>query len=334
MSIQLVFVGFSGGSCSTLSIPVEVFQYAEMVRRPGAMESRLLVVTPRGEPLSRTGIFSVKPTVTIADVPAPDLIFLTGMDSDISTSIGENETICPWLSSAYDRGCSIAAVCPSQALLAAAGILDGRNSAIHWSLHERFSQIWPSVNWRVDDMVTVQDRIYTSCGGTSVMDLALYLVHDFYGEDVMLECARWFLAETPRLRQHTPPSLFEKPHCTDETLKGVQLWLHSHFEGNINFELLASQFGMSPRTFYRRFRETFSDTPKAYLQKLRLTAARRLLESDSHTVESICHQVGYEDPIFFRKIFKRHTGLTPSAYREKFRFKSLAEHSEVSTHRE
>ncbi len=320
MITNLVFVGFSGGSCSTLSLPVEIFQHAQRISTgPG---SQIAVVTPDGSPLNRHGFFSVKPTVLIEELDSPSLIFLTGMDLDVERSLPANNCISPWLKDAHSNGVCIAAVCPSQALLAEAGILE--SSAIHWSLLDTFKKRWPEVNWRADDMITASNNVVTCCGGTASTDLALYLVNELYGEDVMLECARWFLADTPRIRQDLPPPLFEMPNCTDKQMKQVQNWLQSHFGENFTFEDLANQFGMSPRNFYRKFKEEFGYTPRVYLQKLRTAAAKRLLESDIDTIDNICRQVGYEDPIFFRKIFKRNTSLTPSAYRDKFRFRSLA----------
>ena len=81
---------------------------------------------------------------------------------------------------------------------------------------------------------------------------------------------------------------------------------------------------MSWRTFYRRFQESFGDPPKVYLQKLRLNAARRLLENDQDPIDQVAARVGYADPAFFRTLFKRHVGMTPSRYRESFRLRSVA----------
>lgn len=326
MSIQIVLVGFDGGNCSTLSLPAEIFTYAaSRLDQYGKRRRKvdIAVVTPSGGVLKKTGFFSVRPSVAIEDVPNPDLIFLTGMDLQFKRALKENKNILPWLLSAYSAGSKLAAVCPSQALFAQAGLLDGKPSSIHWSLFEAFQGEWPTVSWHADDMVIEQDRIYTCCGSTSALDLALYLVHVLFGTDIMMECARWFVADTPRIRNEVPPPLFEVPSTTDESMKKVQAWLHTHFSDQLTFDSVASQFGMSERTFYRRFQAAFGDTPKVYLQKLRLAAARRLLEVETHSVESIGQIVGYEDLVFFRKIFKRHTAMTPTAYRDKFRFKAL-----------
>jgi len=75
---------------------------------------------------------------------------------------------------------------------------------------------------------------------------------------------------------------------------------------------------MSVRNFVRRFKQATGDSPLIYLQKLRISAAKRLLESDHRNVQEIGNTVGYEDVAFFRELFERHTGVAPSAYRKRF----------------
>jgi len=75
---------------------------------------------------------------------------------------------------------------------------------------------------------------------------------------------------------------------------------------------------MSLRNFVRRFQQATGDSPLIYLQKLRIAAAKRLLESDQRTMQEICDAVGYQDVAFFRKLFQRQTGVSPSAYRRRF----------------
>ena len=75
---------------------------------------------------------------------------------------------------------------------------------------------------------------------------------------------------------------------------------------------------MSLRNFVRRFKEATGDSPLMYLQKLRIAAARRLLENNHRSVQEISDAVGYQDVAFFRQLFQRHTGVSPSGYREKF----------------
>jgi len=76
--------------------------------------------------------------------------------------------------------------------------------------------------------------------------------------------------------------------------------------------------GMSPRNFMRRFKAATGRLPNAYLQMLRIAAAKEMLEEGRLPVQNICETIGYENIAFFRDVFKRHTGMTPAEYRRSF----------------
>jgi transcriptional regulator GlxA family with amidase domain len=109
-----------------------------------------------------------------------------------------------------------------------------------------------------------------------------------------------------------------KTEHNDNAISGAQEWLHENFHRNFLLEATARRVGMSLRNFVRRFKQATGDSPLIYLQKLRIAAAKRLLESDHRTMQEIGGAVGYQDVAFFRQVFQRHTGVSPSAYRERF----------------
>jgi len=81
---------------------------------------------------------------------------------------------------------------------------------------------------------------------------------------------------------------------------------------------MAERSGLTARTFARRFRAATGRRPMDYVHALRIEGARQRLEAGHATVDAVGYEVGYEDPTFFRRLFKRTTGLTPAAYRRKF----------------
>jgi transcriptional regulator GlxA family with amidase domain len=109
-----------------------------------------------------------------------------------------------------------------------------------------------------------------------------------------------------------------KTEHNDDDVSKAQDWLHKNFHREFSLEEPARHAGMSTRNFVRRFKQATGDSPLLYLQKLRVAAAKRLLESDHRSMQQISDAVGYQDVAFFRSLFQRHTGVTPSAYREKF----------------
>ena len=108
-----------------------------------------------------------------------------------------------------------------------------------------------------------------------------------------------------------------RPH-TDERIRRVEHLLQGRFGQDVSVELIAEELGMSPRNLLRRFKAATGHLPGEYLQLLRVSAAKDLLERERTSVQQVAAAVGYEDVAFFRSVFKRHTGMTPSDYRSRF----------------
>jgi transcriptional regulator GlxA family with amidase domain len=109
-----------------------------------------------------------------------------------------------------------------------------------------------------------------------------------------------------------------KTEHSDDSISSAQEWLHANFHKSFPLDAPARRVGMSPRNFVRRFKQATGDSPLMYLQKLRIAAAKRLLEADHRTIQEISGAVGYQDAAFFRQLFARHAGVSPSAYRQRF----------------
>jgi transcriptional regulator GlxA family with amidase domain len=152
----------------------------------------------------------------------------------------------------------------------------------------------------------------------AALDLSLYLVEKFCGHEIAMESSKALLIETPRAWQAGFAVIPLKTEHNDESISLAQDWLHQNFHRTFSLETPAKRAGMSLRNFIRRFKEATGDTPLIYLQKLRVAAAKRLLESNHRTMQEVSDAVGYQDVAFFRSLFQRHTGVSPSAYRERF----------------
>jgi transcriptional regulator GlxA family with amidase domain len=133
-----------------------------------------------------------------------------------------------------------------------------------------------------------------------------------------MQTAKALLIETQRAWQAGFAIVPLKTDHTDDTISSAQEWMHKNFAKSFSLEDLAERVGMSMRNFVRRFKQATGDTPLIYLQKLRVAAAKRMLENNHRTMPEISAAVGYQDVVFFRSLFQRHTGILPSEYRERF----------------
>lgn len=133
-----------------------------------------------------------------------------------------------------------------------------------------------------------------------------------------MQTAKALLLETPRIWQAGFSAEAPKITPEDERIRKAQEWLFDNFTEDVRVENLATQVGMSPRNFARRFKAATGETPIGYLHRLRINAARHLLENDLKTIREISWAVGYEDLGFFRVLFERYTGVSPQVYRQRF----------------
>src|SRR6478672_11305756 len=308
---------------STAIGPMEVFRHAGslwniLTGARCAPSFHVTTASADGRPVSCDGGIQIRPNVALRDVGKTDLIFVPTTGLSVDDVVERNAPIVPWLQRRSIRGVAIASVCSGVGLVAAAGLLDGKRATTHWGLAERFREKYPRVNWMPEFMVTEDHGFYCGGGVNASLDLSLYLVERFCGHEVAMQSAKALLIETPRAWQAGFAIVPLKTEHSDDTISGAQEWLHQNFHRTFPLEAPARRVGMSLRNFVRRFKQATGDSPLIYLQKLRVAAAKRLLESDHRTMQEISDAVGYQDVAYFRMLFQRHTGASPSAYRRRF----------------
>jgi transcriptional regulator GlxA family with amidase domain len=319
-----VTVLFLDGTFSSTAIgPMEVFRHAGtlwnfLTGKRQVPRFRVTTASVDGRAVRCDGPIRIQPDVAITAIRKTDLIFIPTTGLRIDDLIEIYAPVVPWLRRWHKRGAAIASVCTGVGLVAATGLLDGKRATTHWGLAERFREKYPKVKWMPELMITEDRGFYCGGGVHAALDLSLYLVEKFCGHEVAMQSAKAMLIETPRAWQAGFAIVALKTEHSDDAISGAQEWMHQNFQRAFPLEAPARRVGMSLRNFVRRFKQATGDSPLIYLQKLRVAAAKRLLESDHRTVQEISDAVGYQDVAYFRKLFQRHTGASPSAYRGRF----------------
>jgi transcriptional regulator GlxA family with amidase domain len=308
---------------STAVGPMEVFRHAgslwnKLTGKPEKPRFQVRTASADGRPVLCDGPIHIQPMSAIHDIRRTDLIFIPTTGLSIDDVVERNAPVVPWLKRWHKRGAAIASVCSGVGLVAATGMLDGKRATTHWALADRFREKYPTVKWMPELMVTEDGDLYCGGGVHAALDLSLYLVEKFCGHDIAMESAKALLIDMPRAWQAGFAVVPLKTEHNDEAISTAQDWLHQNFHRPFPLEAPAHRAGMSLRNFVRRFKQATGDSPLNYLQKLRIAAAKRLLESNHRTMQEISDAVGYQDVAFFRSLFQRHTGVSPSAYRERF----------------
>ncbi|MGH9537476.1 MAG: GlxA family transcriptional regulator [Terriglobales bacterium] len=320
---EVTILLLDGTFASTAIGPMEVFRHAGTLWNllTGSRQVprfRVTSASANGRAVRCDGPIYIKPMAALKDIRKTDLIFIPTTGLRIDDVAEYHAPVVSWLRRWHKRGAAIASVCTGVGLVAATGLLDGKRATTHWALAERLRKKHPKVNWMPELMVTEDRGFYCGGGVHAAVDLSLYLVEKFCGHEVAMQSAKALLIDTPRAWQAGFAIVPLKTEHSDESISAAQEWLHQNFHQNFALEDPARRVGMSLRNFVRRFKQATGDSPLIYLQKLRVAAAKRLLESDHRSMQEISDAVGYQDVAYFRGLFQRHTGVSPSAYRRSF----------------
>ena len=318
---RVLILAFGNTVASTFTGPLDVFHQAGRLydRLMGGCETpsfEVELLTLDGKTFStRTGM-QVTPHRGIAETERADLVLVSSL---ASLNSDRYPGAVDWLKEQEEEGADLASVCTGAFLLAATGILDGKQATTHWAFADAFRERFPAVDLRPERIITDEGNVYCSAGFTAAIDLSLYLVEKYCGREVALHTAKAMLSDHGRSSQAPyAVSRLNKDHG-DASILEVQTWIEDHHAKATHYPDLAQHFGMSPRNLERRFKAAVGVTPLGYLHRVRVEAAKRLLEETGRSFEEITWQVGYGDGGFFRRVFVKETGLRPSDYRRRFR---------------
>jgi transcriptional regulator GlxA family with amidase domain len=250
--------------------------------------------------------------------PAAPLTALVVPPSIAGGAVPARPQLATWVAARHREGTVVCSVCVGAFVLAEAGLLDGRPATTHWALAERFAARFPEVALDADQLVIDDGDLITAGGVMAWIDLGLRLVERYLGPAVMIATARYFLVDPGNREQRFYSSFVPPLAHRDDAILRAQHWLHARSREKLTVPMMARKAGLGERTFLRRFQRATGQSPTGYLQCLRVSRARDLLETTVAGIDEIAGRVGYGDPSAFRKLFHRTVGLTPGEYRRRF----------------
>ena len=214
----------------------------------------------------------------------------------------------------------MATVCSGAFLGAAAGLLDGRRVTTHWARARQLAEDYPGVTVDADPIYIRDGKYWSSAGVTAGIDLSLALVQEDLGVDVAQTVARWlvmFLHRPGGQTQFASPVWV--PRAERSTIRAVQSLVEAAPGGDHRLPALAAAAAMSVRHFTRVFTAEVGETPSRFVERTRLEAARRELEDTTDTLDVVAARCGLGSAESLRRVFQRHLGVPPDAYRRRFR---------------
>lgn len=264
----------------------------------------------------------ISPELTLDEATNPYIVIVPELwlapTEDLKNQYAEVKN---WLRHCYGQGSIIYSACSGVVLLAAAGLLNGRAATSHWGYEDLFRKSFPEVKFNPAPNLVVSDhtgRIVTAGGTTSWHDLAIHIISRHLSPGEALRIAKVYLLKWHGEGQLPYASLVRRQPYADAVVRRAEKWLGKHFRELHAVSAVVEHCEVPERSLKRRFKAATGSTLIGQVQNLRIEEAKRLLESETISVDEIGVRVGYENQAFFRRLFKRSTGLTPGAYRRMF----------------
>jgi transcriptional regulator GlxA family with amidase domain len=264
----------------------------------------------------------IEPDYALENSPVPDLVCIPELLLDPKVDPrGRYEPETRWINQHYAAGATLATACSGALLLAEAGLLEGQDATTHWGFIEALKSRYPGIRMHPNRALVVSgegQRIVMAGGGTSWLDVALFLVARFVGLEAALRVARVHLIDWHDIGQQPFAALTLARQVDDAVIADAQAWVAEHYDQESPVSAMAKRSGLADRTFKRRFATATGLSPMEYVHTLRLEEAKQMLEAGELPIEAVADEVGYEDASFFGRLFRRKVGLTPAEYRKRF----------------
>jgi len=289
---------------------------------PGPQLMRPLLVAAQAGTMRVNNDVSITTHAALSDCPPVDIVCVPEVNLPPGEPLDKKFAAeIAWLKQRYADGAILATACSGAMLLADAELLDGLDATTHWAWCPAMSERHPTVKVREQQALVVTgegQRLVMAGGGTTWLDLALYLIARSVGVDEAMQLARLNLIDWHAIGQQPFARLARTRQVEDAVIARCQTWVAEHYDETNPVTALVRLSGLAERSFKRRFHNATGMTPLEYVHTLRIEEAKQMLEAGEESIEAIAHEVGYEDAAFFSRLFRRKVNLSPLQYRKRF----------------
>ena len=283
---------------------------------------RSMVVSRDGQPLEGANGVRIAPEASFDDCGSPDVVCVT----DIAVPPGEPlgsvyDAEVDWLKARHAAGSILASSCSGAVLLARTGLLEGLDATSHWAYCDALKRDHPGTRWHPERgllFAGAGQRIVMAGSGIAWHQLVMALISRFAGAEAAMQVARINLIDWTATSPIAYASLRHGAQSADPLVAAAQAWAAEHYQHEAPVAQMVAISGLPERTFKRRFAQATGMAPLDYVQHLRLEEAKQMLESGEASIESIAFDVGYRDPSFFNRLFRRKVMMSPTQYRRRF----------------
>jgi transcriptional regulator GlxA family with amidase domain len=303
---RVAVVAMPGVLTLDFGIPLHAFDF----------DAYAVTVCGEGPVRDSQGHTTMTPPAGLEAIDAADTIVVPGY---LPIDVPPSPAFVEHVRRAFDRGARVASICVGAFALAYAGLLDHRRATTHWQYVDLLAARFPDVDVRRDVLYVADHRVCTSAGVASGIDLCLEMIRSDCGAAVANQRGRVLVAAPHRSGDQRQFIEYFAPRPRTDLVASTRGWILSRLQESVSLDDMAAHANMSTRNFTRRFTAETGMTPARWLQAARVDHARELLEASDESVDRVGRLAGLGTPANFRRIFIRHVGVTPGAYRRTYR---------------
>lgn len=321
---HVTIVGFRRVLGTSITIPMEMLNAADLIQRidgRGQRKLHMQLVSPDGANIPLNAGLELVCNTRLESVEHTDLVIIPALWGNPNGVVRQYPGLLSWLQHHYDRNVLVCAVGTGSYFLAEAGLLRNKVATTHWYYFEQFARRYPDVHLQRERFITKAGNVYCAGSVNSVRDVMLHFIEEFWNKSVANQVSRHFTHEVKRSYTSTSLKHSHQQYHEDETVVGIQDWMHNHYHTPLSLEQLSSRFEISVRSLNRRFKQATGKSPMQYLQQIRLDNARELLRTSNLSVSEVAYSTGFGDCSYFSAQFRKAVSLSPTAYRDLVRRK-------------
>ncbi len=297
---RIAIVLFDRFSNLCLANCLEPLRAANMVSRARVFDWQIFTMT--GDAACSSSGMQVLPHGALAGMERCDYLFvLASYDHALHDTARTRQA----LRSAAKKAQILVGMDTGPWLLASAGLLAGRRATLHWDLQDAFAERFLDVE-TMRTRLTRDGPVITCAGAMSALDLMMDLIARHAGMAARLDVEDQFM--------HGSDTAPDAPQ-PDALVRGALAQMRAHVEQPIPLGAIARRMGCQPRTLDRHFRRALGAPPGTVYRHMRLSEARKLLDSTALGIAEIAVRCGYESPAALARAMRVRYGAAPTALR-------------------
>ena len=323
-TINIALLLYDHMLATSVSLPVEMLRAGEAVALQAnrhAPRLSIQMVAESIKPISTRALIKLLPDIDIDHAQQPDFAFIPSLWRNPRPTIAQQPKMLRWLSEIWGKGSTLIGGGTGVCLMAEAGILDYHPATTHWHYVEQFKRDYPKVDLKPDFFITQSERTYCAASVNALADIVVHIIFQIYGQDAAQQVERNFSHEIRKPYEEQRYLEGAVDRHPDELISQIQFWLKTNLNTELSLNDIAQQFGISQRSFTRRFKYATGINATQYWQKLKIQTAKELLAASNLSIQEVAFQVGYQDQANFTRLFKQRLNITPKAYRAMVRRK-------------